>query len=240
MKKLLLVVSVLMLLSPALYAQSADSQIFIQQSGQNLKLDINQIGQGNDIGDTDNQTPFVFNGLQQEIAIDQIGSNNQLYGEMYGDSILATLVFTGDSNTMNFNVNPLGLNAANSGQYIMNITGSNNDIDVTVGNLAVSDNAFFDWDIVGDYNTFTSVSNVDDYSSVLSVYGNYNNFDISASGFAGHSVDINHTGDYTNFNISQTSTLEVNTINLTTTTGGSAIVPSTICIHQSDSGATGC
>lgn len=239
MKKTLLLLA-LTLLSTATYAQSADSEIFIQQSGQNLKLDIAQIGQNNKIGDLENSVAFILNGLQQEFSISQIGSNNSLQGEVYGDSIVATMNFAGDSNSMLFNINPQGLNSAESGQYIFNVSGSNNDFGITVSDTAVADNANYDWDIVGDYNIFDSTTNSDNYTSKLTVNGNYNEFTLSSSGYAGHNVDINHTGDYTKFLISQSSTLEANSIKLITTTSGTSIAYSTICIHQSDSGTTGC
>jgi hypothetical protein len=222
------------------FAQANDSQIYIQQSGQGLTLNINQAGENNVIGDLANTTPFILNGIQQDLRINQFGSNNTLFGEIFGDSIQGFWEFVGDNNEMNFSVNPGGLNSADAGQYIFNVSGSNNEFTITVADNAVADNAFMDWDIVGDFNLFTTRINSDNYSSILAVFGNYNEFDITASGASGHSVDIDHTGDYTNFVISQTATLESNTIKLQTTTSGTANAPSTICIHQSDSGTTGC
>ena len=231
---------VMLLMTPTLYAQQADSEIFIQQSGQSLTLEINQIGQGNALGSLSNTDPFVLNGVSQEITINQIGSYNTMLGALYGDSIQGTFDFTGDSNLFEIKVNDGGLQSAESGVYLFNIVGSNNDFDITVGDSAVADNINMNWDIVGDYNTFLSKTNSDNYTSDITLNGNYNNLDILASGFAGHSVAIDHTGDYTNFNITQTSTLEKNIISLETTTSGTALVPTTICIHQSDSGTTGC
>jgi hypothetical protein len=230
----------MLLMTPTLYAQQADSEIFIQQSGQSLTLEINQIGQGNALGSLSNTDPFVLNGVSQEITINQIGSYNTMLGALYGDSIQGTFDFTGDSNLFEIKVNDGGLQSAESGVYLFNIVGSNNDFDITVGDSAVADNINMNWDIVGDYNTFLSKTNSDNYTSDITLNGNYNNLDILASGFAGHSVAIDHTGDYTNFNITQTSTLEKNIISLETTTSGTALVPTTICIHQSDSGTTGC
>ena len=221
-------------------AQSADSQIFIQQSGQSLTLDINQAGQNNVIGDMANDDPFILNGVQQEFTINQLGSNNSLFGQVFSDSVQALLDFIGDNNRMTMLINPDGLNSADSGQYIFNVSGSNNEFDLTVGDDAVADNAYFDWDITGDFNLFNTTVNSDNYSSMLTVFGNYNEFNITASGFSGHSVEIDHRGDYANFIISQTATLESNTIKLQTTTSGTASTPSTICISQSDAGTTSC
>jgi hypothetical protein len=231
---------VMLLMTSASYAQQADSEIFIQQSGQSLTLEINQVGQGNAIGSLSNTDPFVLNGVSQEIIINQLGSYNTMIGALYGDNIQGTFNFFGDSNLFEIKVNDGGLQSADSGIYWVDITGSNNIFEIVVGDTAVADNANFTWDIVGDYNTFTTTVNSDNYVSNLTFNGNYNNFTSIASGFAGHSVTIDHTGDYTNFNISQTSTLERNIISLQTTTSGTAFVPTTICIHQSDSGTTGC
>ena len=235
-----MILFVMLLMTPTLYAQQADSEIFIQQSGQSLTLEINQIGQGNALGSLSNTDPFVLNGVSQEITINQIGSYNTMLGALYGDSIQGTFNFTGDSNLFNIKVNDGGLQSAESGVYLFNIVGSSNDFDITVGDSAVADNINMNWDITGDYNTFLSKTNSDNYTSDITLNGNYNNLDILASGFAGHSVTIDHTGDYTNFNITQTSTLEKNIISLETTTSGTALVPTTICIHQSDTGVTGC
>lgn len=239
MKSVLLTFTMLLLTS-VVYAQSGDSRIFIQQSGQNLTLNINQAGQGNEVGELDDSVAFILNGSQQDIRINQLGSGNRLIGEMFGSNIEALLNFVGDNNLMTIRVNPEGLNSAESGRYIMNVTGSNNQFNMKVADNAVADNAVFEWDITGDYNMFDSTVNADNYTSNLIVFGNYNNFTITASGAAGHSLDINHTGDYTNFVISQTATLEANTIKLETSTSGTVGVPSTICIHQSDAGTTGC
>jgi len=104
----------------------------------------------------------------------------------------------------------------------------------------VADNVLFDWDITGDFNTFDATVNSDNYINRLIVFGNYNTFDFLATGAAGHNVEIDHTGNYTNFVISQTATLETNSIKLETNTSGTSSVPSTICIYQSDAGNTGC
>lgn len=239
MKHVLLTFTMLLLTS-VVYAQSGDSRIFIQQSGQNLTLNINQAGQGNEIGELDDSVAFVLNGSQQDIRINQLGSSNRLIGEMFGSNIEALLNFVGDSNLMTLRVNPGGLNSAESGRYIMNVTGSNNEFNMRVGNDAVADNAVFEWDVTGDYNMFDSTVNSDNYTSTLVAFGNYNDFTITASGAPGHSLDIDHTGNYTNFVISQTATLEANTIKLETSTSGTSTVPSTICIYQSDAGTTGC
>ena len=228
-----------LLFSATVFAQSGDSEIFIQQSGTGLELDINQIGQGNEIGDL-TDAAFVLNGLQQVIRIDQIGSGNRLIGEIFSDTVEAILEFIGDNNEMELRVNPGGLNSADAGRFIFSVMGSNNEFDVRVADDGVADNATFDWDITGDFNSFDAVVNSDNYVNNLTVFGNYNNFDFLATGASGHSVDIDHTGNYANFVISQTATLETNTIKLETNTSGTASVPATICIYQSDSGNTGC
>jgi hypothetical protein len=222
------------------YAQQADSEIFIQQTGQSLTLEINQVGQGNAIGSLSNSNPFVLSGVSQEILINQIGSYNAMIGAIFGDNIFGTFEFFGDSNLFDIKVNDGGLQSAQSGVYMFSVTGSSNAFDITVADTAVADNVYMNWDITGDFNTFTSRINSDNYIFDLTFNGNYNNFNSIASGYAGHSLTINHTGDYSNFNISQTSTLEPNIISLQTTTSGTANAPSTICIHQSDSGTTGC
>lgn len=236
MKKML--TFAMLLMTSVVYAQ--DSSIFIEQTGQNLTMNINQAGNGNQIGDMNSSEPFKLNGSQQNILINQLGSNNSLFGEIFGNSINAQMYFTGDNNQMSFLVNPEGMNSAEAGTYIFNVTGSNNTFDFQVANDAVADNVAFDWEIVGDFNVFTSTVNSDNYTSNIASFGSYNNYTLVSSGASGHSLDINQTGDYTNFTISQTATLETNTIQLQTNTSGTANAPSTICIYQSDSGTTGC
>ncbi len=82
--------------------------------------------------------------------------------------------------------------------------------------------------------------NSENAESTITMVGNYNNVTTSATGYAGHMVNIDHTGDYTNFNITQAGATETNSITIESTTSGTAQTPSTICVYQSNTGTSGC
>lgn len=231
---------VMLLMTGTVLGQASDNQIYINQVGQQATIVMEQTGENNTIGSDDGQTPFYFNGDQQDITITQTGNNNSLYGWLYGNGILATIMGYGDNNEITLNNNPNGSFSADDTQYDINITGGNNTLLMNVGTADVADGSIFTWDITGDYNNFNATVNSENAESTITMVGNYNNVTTSATGFAGHNVNIDHTGDYTNFNITQAGATETNSITIESTTSGTAQTPSTICVYQSNTGTSGC
>ena len=99
---------VMLLMTGTVLGQATDNQIYINQVGQQATIVMEQTGENNTIGSDDGQTPFYFNGDQQDITITQTGNNNSLYGWLYGNGILATIMGYGDNNEITLNNNPNG------------------------------------------------------------------------------------------------------------------------------------
>ena len=83
MKKLLML---LLLVSPAVYA---DNEIYVEQSGATLNLDLEQVGSSNIIGGLNSvsgtMTPLDLDGATMTLDINQIGDSNKFLGDILGD-----------------------------------------------------------------------------------------------------------------------------------------------------------
>ena len=80
----------------------ADNEVYIDQSGNNANIDVEQLGSSNIIGGlnaaTGNMTPLDLDGLNLTLDINQIGSSNKFLGDILGDGITGFFEFDGDSN----------------------------------------------------------------------------------------------------------------------------------------------
>ena len=89
-------------------AAATDNEIAIQQTGDTLKLYIDQVGYGNKACGTLSSSvcgsDWVITGHTLEIDIDQIGNNNKLIGPIILTNSTIDLKFTGDSNTWDWNI----------------------------------------------------------------------------------------------------------------------------------------
>ena len=78
----------MLIVSPA-YA--ADNEIYIDQSGTTVNIDLEQLGSGNIIGgllsSAGSLTPFDMDGNAFTLDINQIGNTNKFLGDIYGDSV---------------------------------------------------------------------------------------------------------------------------------------------------------
>ena len=95
----------------------ADNEIFINQSGNNASIDLEQLGSGNLIGGDDaisgTMTKAIFSGTGWTLDINQIGSSNKFLTDgMYGDNFTGFYEFDGDSNEFEWSMDTTGLNGA--------------------------------------------------------------------------------------------------------------------------------
>ena len=136
----------------------ADNEVYVDQSGNNANIDIEQLGSSNIIGGLNavsgTMTAFDLDGLNLTLDINQIGSSNKFLGDIYGDSITGFFEFDGDSNTFDIQVDPTNTYGADSGNYNVDVTGSSNDFNLNVGTNALASTLDLDWIINGDSNTF--------------------------------------------------------------------------------------
>jgi len=209
-------VAMLIFISPV---QAND--IYIQQSGDNLDLDISQDGQNNVIGTS--QTGVTLTGNAMTFNIDQIGGANVVSAIVKGVTYTGNIDLTGNSNDVALLCDSAGAGNCDTVSLSIDITGSSADINVSVGEAADAENFTGTIDITsGASETVTltvdgksAIADID-ISNSLGSAGNTAVIDINDDGDVnGHTLTHSHTGDGGLINITQ-SGLYDNIINLTT------------------------
>ena len=208
------------------------NDIYIEQVGDTLDLDITQDGQDNVIGTS--STDVNLAGANMTFAITQTGSFNQIIANIRGASYTGAWTFTGSSNTVDLSCDSTaGTNCEN---ITMNITatGDSNAFTFDVGDTADADGSTIGFTVTGDNNVINS--NVDGKSALIAVTvnnssslasggasntagtlsstgaGNVVDFNIDGDGdSAGHSVTLNVTGGGSSYDVTQSGVYD-NTI----------------------------
>jgi hypothetical protein len=159
--------------------------VYIDQSGNNVDVNVVQTGTANRIGSS--VDPIYLSGDNQTVIATQTGNGNEIYMGVVsatGATGIATITLRqiGDLNTADIrcgvlqgetNCNQLNLNAR--------FTGDSNDL-VFKGSGANIRTAM---DISGDNNTFNMDILSPNASQTLLVTGDYNDFDITQTGLGG-------------------------------------------------------
>lgn len=215
----------------------ADNEVYIDQSGNNANIDVEQLGSSNLIGglnsSTGSLTALDLDGLNLTLDINQIGNSNTFLGDIYGDSITAFFEFDGDSNDFTIQVDPTNTYGADSGNYNVDVTGSSNDFTLDVGTSALASTLDLDWIVNGDSNTFDFDINYDLGTSYVDVDGDSNTVNFTGSGYQSGYFYLDQTGSSRTFNITQSSTLASDWLKLVTTGSNG-----TICVIQNDGGTS--
>jgi len=216
-------VAMLIFISPV---QAND--IYIQQSGDNLDLDISQDGQNNVIGTS--QTGVTLTGNAMTFNIDQIGGANVVSAVVKGVTYTGNIDLTGDSNDVALLCDSAGAGNCDTVSLSIDITGSSADINVSVGEAADAENFTGTIDITSGASETVTLT-VDGKSAIADIdisnsqgsAGNTATIDINDDGDVnGHTLTHSHTGDGGLINITQ-SGLYDNIINLTTSGDGAEI-----------------
>jgi hypothetical protein len=155
-----LLIAMLSFLSPA-----TANDIYIQQSGDGLDLDIVQDGQDNVIGTSG--TNVGLTGDDMTFSITQTGSYNTIAAVIKGDTYTGTWAFTGDTNVVDLQCSSSA--AGNCDTVTLNITttGSDNTFDFDIGGTADAASSTVSFTVTGDNNILTS--SIDGQSAALSV-----------------------------------------------------------------------
>jgi len=228
---------VMMIASPT---YGADNEIYIDQSGATANIDLEQLGSGNIIGGLNSVagtlTALDLDGLNLTLDVNQIGDSNTFLGDILGDNITGFFEFDGDSNAFTIQVDPTNTYGADSSNFNVDATGSNNTFTLDVGTSAMASNTDLDWIINGSSNTLDFDINYDGGTSYVDVDGDSNNITFTGSGYAGGYFYLDQTGNSRTFNIQQLSTLDNDWLKILST-GNSG----TVCVIQNDGGTTvGC
>ena len=198
------------------------NDIYVEQVGDTLDLDITQDGQDNVIGTS--TTDVNLDGDTMTFAITQTGSLNTIVADIQGDTYTGTWVFTGDSNAVDLSCDSTtGTNCEN---ITLNITttGDSNTFDFNVGDTADADGSTIGFTITGDGNVIesdvdgksaditVSVNNSASTASggatsgLLTSSGSGNVIDIDVDGdgdSAGHKINLDVTGGGSSYTITQ-------------------------------------
>lgn len=215
----------------------ADNEVYIDQSGNNANIDLEQLGSSNIIGGLDavsgTMTALDLDGLNLTLDINQIGGSNKFLGDILGDNITGFFEFDGDSNDFTIQVDPTDTYGADDGDFNVDVTGSSNDFTLDIGTTALASTLDLDWVIQGDSNTLDFDINYDLGTSYVDIDGDSNTVNFSGSGYQSGYFYLDQTGNGRTYNITQSSTLAADWLKIIST-GGSG----TVCVIQNDGGTS--
>jgi len=203
MNKLKLCLGLLFTVSVMPLIADDDNEIFLQQSGDNLTLTIDQVGYGNKFGGTiangSVATDMILTGSNITFNLDQIGNSNQLFGPAILDSSAIDMTFTGDSNVFDWNIGYIG--DADNSDIDVTVTGDSNTWDFDQGYAASANYLNFDLTLVGDSNDFFIDIDSDQAKWEMEVTGDSNNIDTKQLDASDHELKVVHTGDSINMDV---------------------------------------
>ena len=234
MKKLLFLV----LISP--YVLSADNEIFIDQIGATLNLNVEQLGSSNIVGGSASvagtPTALTLVGVTQTLEINQIGDSNEFLGDIVSDSITGQFDFDGSSNTFDVNFDATNTFGADTADVVVDVSGSTNTFALNVGTASLASQLDLDWTIQGTGNSITAAIDVDQSVNFMSLDGDSNTVTFDSDGADTGFFKLEQTGNSRTFNVEQQSLLSPDWLQIDST-GNSG----TVCVIQNDAGtAVGC
>ena len=224
---------VVMMSASLLYG--ADNEIYIDQSGATLNLDVEQLGSGNIIGGVDaaagSMTALDLDGGVQTIDINQIGSSNKFLGDITADNFVGFWEFDGSTNVFNVQIDPENTYGADGSNVNVDVTGGTNTFTLDLATTSLASNADVDWVINGDGNTFDFNINNADATNDVNVDGDDNTVNFTGQGFAGGYFKLTQVGNSRTFNINQLSTQDNDWLRITSNGSNG-----TVCVIQNDQG----
>ena len=233
--KILLLIT---LMSGVLFA--ADNEVSIDQAGDTLNIDVEQLGSGNIIGGTTavagNMTPLDLDGATMTLDINQIGSSNKFLGDIYADSYTGFFEFSGSSNTFTIQTDPNNTYGADSSDVNIQVTGASNALTLDQATTSMASTLDLDWTINGSNNTINSDVDVDLATNYMDIDGSDNTINYNGDGYQGGYFYLDHTGGSRTINVTQASTLDNDWLRVTSNGSNG-----TFCVIQNDQGlATSC
>ena len=229
-----------MFLSVGLFA---DNEIYIDQTGNNAAIDLEQLGSTNIIGGDDatagSMTKAILNGTTMRLDINQIGSSNKFLTDgIIGDNFTGFFEFDGDSNEWDFSMDTSGLNTADNNDINIDVTGSLNIADIDIGEDDAANYLDIDWIIDGDSNEATVDIDVDYATVYWDILGDSNDITFIQSGYGASSSDAKYfyldlEGSNNSAVIKQQSTLAADWLKIESNASNS-----NICVIQNDGGTT--
>ena len=222
----------------------ADNEIYVDQSGSNASIDLEQLGSSNLIGGTSavsgTMTALDLDGASMTLDINQIGSSNIFRSDaINGGNFTGFFEFEGDSNVWDLLLNSTGLITADYVDLNIDVTGSSNEADIKLAEDADTSYLNLDWIITGDSNIFDFDIDYENAVNYMDVNGSSNTINFTASGYSGTTAsdsgyfNLDLDGSSNTFDIIQSSTLARDWLSIIANTSNS-----NICVVQSDGGTT--
>jgi hypothetical protein len=197
------------------------NDIYIQQSGNTLDLDITQDGQNNVAGTS--SAGIVLQGNTMTFNIDQVGNSNVVSATIKGVTYTGNIDLTGDSNDVALLCSSASTGNCDTVSMSIDVTGSSADINVNIGEGADAENftgtidvtSAADETITLTANGKSAIADIDVTNSLGSA-GNTATYTQTGDGDVnGHTLTHSHTGDGAVSVISQSGVYD-NIISLTT------------------------
>ena len=185
---------------------SDDNEINIEQSGDTLTLYIDQVGYGNKIGADDfsvDSSASVITGSDLTFDIDQVGNENLLFGTIEADSSTYNMLFTGDSNSWDWNIGYVG--SADTTTIDVSMTGDSNTMDFDQGYVASAERLDLDLTVIGSSNVFDVDVETDDVTYTMDITGDSNNINTLQNDGFYQTLTFELTGDSADVDINQVS-----------------------------------
>ncbi len=219
---------------------AADDEIFVEQTGSNATIKLEQLGSSNLIGGTSavsgTMTALDLDGTAMTLTINQIGSSNIFRSDgINSDNVTGYFDFQGDSNVLDILLNSNGAYTADYANLNLQVTGGSNIFDIEIAESSNADYLDLDWIIDGDNNEFEFDIDYENAVSNIDVFGDSNELTFTGSGYAGTTSSdsayfyLDLDGSSNTFSIIQSSTLARDYLKITTNGSNS-----TFCIVQSD------
>ena len=201
-----------LLITPALA-----NDIYIQQSGDNLDLDITQDGQNNVAGTSG--TAMSLTGDNMTFSISQVGGGNVIEATINGATYTGNINLTGGTNTVDLDC---ATGNCDTVSMSIDVTGDSADVTVNLGSTADASDYVGTIDITSAATeTFTLTVNAAaadadiDITNSSGTVGNTSTYTQTGAGDTnGHSLTHNHTGDGGVVSMSQSGIYD-NKINVT-------------------------
>jgi hypothetical protein len=206
MIKYLIAMSAMLISVMAFSGASDDNEINIDQSGDTLTLYIDQIGYGNKVGGDDFSTSSsasAITGSDLTFDIDQVGNSNLLFGTIEADSSEYNLIWTGDSNSWDWNIGYVG--SADSSTLDVSVTGDSNTMDFDQGYVSSAERLDLDLTVIGSSNVFDVDVETDDVTYTMEVTGDSNDINTLQNDGFYQTLTFDLTGDNADVDINQIS-----------------------------------
>ena len=221
----------------------ADNEIYIDQTGSNVAIDVEQLGSSNLIGGLNSTsgslTAAILSGGTWTLDINQIGSSNKFLTDgIKGSNFTGWFDFDGDSNEFEISMDTTGLNGADYADVYVDVTGGSNTFDFDLGQSSAVDYLDLDLILDGDSNDFTFDIDSEYYEAYMDILGDSNTMTLTKTGYGASSSDAGYfyldlDGSTNTLNIKQQSTLALDWLKIESDASNS-----NICVIQSDGGTS--